>query len=391
MKIVDVSAFYAPEGGGVKIYVEQKIRACLARGHELVIVIPSDRNAVEVRHSDCRIVHVASPVMPLDRRYRYFADAPPIHAILDAEQPDFVEASSPWRTASIVADWKGNAPRALVMHADPMAAYAYRWFGGIVDRATIDRRFQWFWDHLRRNALRFDQVICANASFAGRLTSGGVANVFTLPLGIDSGVFSPEHRDERLRAELLARCGLTPDATLLMGIGRHSSEKRWPMVVEACQRASVHRPIGLVLIGGGRDSGRIERAIGGNPHIQMLAPILERSLLARVMASADALIHGCEAETFGLVAAEAAASGLPLIVPGEGGAADFALPGCSELFRPGNSRSASAAIERLLSSDRRQWRAAATATAGRVATLDDHFDRLFAGYAGIAVSCALAA
>ena len=112
MKIVDVSAFYAPEGGGVKIYVEQKISALSSLGHELVIVAPSARNAVEPRGDRCRIVHVASPTMPFDRRYRYFAEAAPVHAVLDAERPDFVEASSPWRTASMC----GRLPGPFGLH-----------------------------------------------------------------------------------------------------------------------------------------------------------------------------------------------------------------------------------------------------------------------------------
>lgn len=382
MKIVDVSAFYAPRGGGVKTYVEQKIRAFAALGHELVIVAPAPGDAVEPRGDHCRIIHVASPAMPLDRRYHYFAEAAPVHAILDAERPDFVEASSPWRTASIVAEWQGSAPRALVMHADPLAAYAYRWFGPFIDRATIDRQFEWFWNHLRRNAHRFDKVICANRGFARRLSAGGVPHVETLPLGIDPCVFSPAHRDEALRTDLLARCGLGREARLLLGVGRHSSEKRWPMVVEACQRASLHRPIGLILVGEGRESAHIRRRIGGNPHIQMLAPIRDRALLAQVMASADALVHGCEAETFGLAAAEAAASGLPLIVPAEGGPADLVLPGSGETFTPGDSRSAAAAILRLFDADPTRLRAAAAAS-DRIATIDQHFERLLASYAGL--------
>jgi len=383
MKIVDVSAFYAPEGGGVKTYVEQKLLALTARGHEIVIVAPASRNSVETRGPSARIIHVASPAMPLDRRYRYFADATAVHAILDAEQPDFIEASSPWRTASIVASWPGQAQRALIMHADPLAAYAYRWFGPIADRATIDRQCQWFWNHLRRNARRFDAVICANSGFSQRLRAGGVAHVSTISMGIDSDIFTPARRDEALRIDLLLRCGLGGDASLLLGIGRHSAEKRWPMIIDACQRASLHRPIGLVLIGGGRDTARIRRHIGHNPHVHMLAPIADRALLATVMASADALIHGCEAETFGLVAAEAAASGLPLIVPEEGGPAELVMPGCGETFASADPASAAAAIERLLSADPLRKRAAAVAVSHRIGTMDDHFDRLLATYAAL--------
>ncbi len=383
MKIVDVSAFYSPEGGGVKAYVEQKLRAVTALGHEIVIVAPAATDRIEHRGEGARIVHVASPAMPLDRRYRYFTDATAVHAVLDAERPDFVEASSPWRTASIVAGWQGDAPRALIMHADPLAAYAYRWFGPIADRATIDRRFQWFWNHLRRNARRFDSVICANRDFSRRLREGGVPNVATIPFGIDKGLFDPGRRDEAVRRELLARCGLDNGATLLLGIGRHAPEKRWPMVIDACQRASLRRPIGLVLIGGGRETAKISRHIGHNPHVHMLAPITDRALLARVMASADALIHGCEAETFGLVAAEAAASGLPLIVPAEGGPADLVLPECGETFASADVEAAAAAIERLLRRDRTVLRATAAATTDRIGTMEDHFGDLLAEYASL--------
>jgi alpha-1,6-mannosyltransferase len=173
---------------------------------------------------------------------------------------------------------------------------------------------------------------------------------------------------------------LGPDATLLLGIGRHSAEKRWPMVINACRRAGLHRPVGLVLIGRGRDQPRIMRHIAGNPHIHLLAPIADRAMLATVMASADALIHGCEAETFGLVAAEAAASGLPLIVPMEGGAADLALPGCSELYRPSDPAAAAEAILRLLRRDQSALRQTAMAATLGARTMDRHFEDLFAAY-----------
>ena len=381
MKIIDVNAFYAPQGGGVRTYVEQKIAAVAATGHELIVIAPSDSDRVEIRSDHARIVHVASPTMPLDKRYRYFAGAEAVHAILDRERPDLVEASSPWRTASIVADWKGSARRSLVMHADPLAAYAYRWFGAIADRDTIDRQFAWFWNHLRRNARNFDLVVCANDHLASRLRAGGIANACTNPMGIDPGLFSPDLRNEAMRAELLARCGLGPDAALLIGVGRHSPEKRWPMVINAVRRASHRRSIGLVLIGGGRDSERIRRHIGADPHIQMLAPITDRPMLATVMASADALIHGCEAETFGLVAAEAAASGLPLIVPDEGGATDLIIPGCGITYRSANARAAARAITRLLNRNPAHLRHAAAAEASRVGTMHDHFTRLFDAYA----------
>lgn len=391
MKIVDVCAFYAPQGGGVKTYVDRKLKVGAAMGQDIVIIAPGKHTRTEERPEGGRIHYIASPQLIVDRRYRYFQDRAAVHTVLDAEQPDIVEASSPWRTASIVADWPGNAPRALIMHADPLAAYAYRWFGQISSREAIDHSFDFFWRYLRRLSARFDTVISANDSLSQRLKDGGVAGVATLPMGVDPHIFSPQHKDADLRRALLASCDLSEDATLLLAVGRHSAEKRWPMVIDACIAAGHQRPIGLVLIGDGRDRAKIVRHTRGNPHIHLCAPVRDRATLAAVMASADALIHGCEAETFGLVAAEAVASGLPLIVPSEGGASALVAPSTGETYQTGDSVSAAEAILRFCNRDQNALRAATCDAAVTAPTIDDHFTRLFDHYSGLNIRARQAA
>lgn len=380
MKIVDVCAFYAPHGGGVKTYVERKLKIGAKLGQEIVIIVPGADHQVERRPEGGRIIHVASPKLIVDRRYRYFEGPAAVHAILTAERPDVVEASSPWRTANIVASWPGAASRSLIMHADPLAAYAYRWFGNISSRQTIDRSFDLFWQHLRRLGARFDTVISANENLSTRLRKGGVAGVMTIPMGVDPGIFSVNRRNLDMRRELLARCGLNDDATLLLGVGRHTAEKRWPLVIDACIVAGQTRPVGLVLVGDGRDRAKLIRHAGNNPHVHLLAPITDRPLLAEVMASADALIHGCEAETFGLVAAEAVASGLPLIVPDEGGASDMVTRDTGERYISGDASSAAAAVTRFFDRDKRALRVATERAATLAPTIDQHFDALFHTY-----------
>ncbi len=380
MKVVDVCAFYTPHGGGVKTYIDRKLKIGASLGQEIVIIAPGEDNRVEHRPEGGRIIYVPSPQLIVDRRYRYFADAKAVHRILDAERPDIVEASSPWRTASIVADWQGDAIKALIMHADPLSAYAYRWFGKVLNRSQIDRSFDRFWRHLRRVSDECDAVISANGSLSTRLRDAGLSGVQTIPMGVDPGVFSPNLRDADLRRDLLARCGLPEDAKLLLAVGRHSSEKRWELVIDACIAAGNRHPIGLVLLGDGRGRRSLIGHISGNPHVHLLAPITDRGLLAKIMASADALIHGCEAETFGLVAAEAVASGLPLIVPDEGGASDMVASGNGESYGAGDALSAEAAIDRLIARDQNHLRASAILAAGRSSTMDQHFERLFSIY-----------
>lgn len=373
MKIVDVCAFYSPQGGGVRTYVEQKLRIGPALGHEIVIVAPGDEDAVIERGPGARIVLIRSPRFPLDRKYWYFNEPERLYAALDAEAPDFVEATSPWRSAGLVAEWPGAAPRSLVMHADPLSAYAYRWLGQIFSRQTIDRQFSVFWEHLRRHSRRFDHVVCANTDLARRLSEGGVGRTVTIPMGVEAGCFSPAHRDPGLRARLLADCALPESATLLVAAGRLAPEKRWPMVVDAVNAASRDLPIGLVMLGEGRDSRAVLRDIAGNPHIRLFAPERDRRAFARILASADALVHGCEAETFCMVAAEARASGTPVIVPDAGGARDHARDGAGIAYAAGDAAAAARAIRTVASSRPRPT------TIARV--MSEHFIDLFATYA----------
>ena len=380
MRIVDVCAFYAPSGGGVKTYVERKLQAGAAAGHEIIILAPAESDAVVEAKGGGRIVMMPARRFPLDRRYSYFDDEASLHAMLDRLQPDLVEASSPWASAAMVARWNGDVPRALIMHADPLSAYAYRWFGSVLSRRTIDRGFDWFWRHLRRLDARFDMVVSASDSLSRRLLAGGLRNVVTLPMGVEPGQFSPARRNGDLRAKLLERCGLGPEATLLLGVGRHAPEKRWPMVIDAVRSAGYSSPLGLILVGDGRDRARVVRAAAHNPHIQLLAPIHDRPTLAELLASADALVHGCEAETFCMVAAEARASGVPVIVPDEGGASDQAAATGGLLYKAAQADSLAATI---LDFTRRRPEMLhhATDMAAAVTTMDQHFNRLFTTYA----------
>ncbi len=373
MKIVDVCAFYSPHGGGVRTYIEQKLRIGPELGHEIVILAPGDEHAVIEHGPRARIVTIPSPRLPLDRKYWYFGNEPALHAALDALAPDFVEVASPWRSPAYVARWTGTAPRALVMHHDPFSVYAYRWLEPWLRRDTIDWGVDFLWQHMRELGRGYDRVVCASRELQGRLARGSVAHTALHPMGVDTALFRPDRRDPAVRRRLLDLCGLPENAHLLIGVGRYCAEKRWPVAIDAVMRASQTRPIGLVLFGEGGAAGRLSRHIAGNPHIHLLAPERDRARFAAILASADALIHAGTCETFGMAPAEARASGVPVIVPDEGGAADHARGGAGLTYRAGNALSAAEAILALLADPR----AGPTEPAR---TMRDHFAALFADY-----------
>jgi alpha-1,6-mannosyltransferase len=280
----------------------------------------------------------------------------------------------------MVGRWQGSASRSLVMHSDPLAAYAYRWLGGIVPTHRIDRWFGWFWRHLRGLGSMFDTVVCANAQLTQRLREGGLANSETVPMGVEGGLFSPSLRSSSLRQQALCALGLDAGSTLLVGVGRFSAEKRWKMVLSAVGEVGQRRPVGMLLIGDGPKRFGLEVLANRTTHVAVLPRITDREELARLLASADALVHGCEAETFCMVAAEARASGIPLIVPDHGATVDQLVSGAGTAFRAGSQISLERAIRRFLDRGPELQRAAA-ARASHVRTMDEHFDNLFVRYA----------
>ncbi|HET9511769.1 MAG TPA: glycosyltransferase, partial [Sphingomonas sp.] len=130
---------------------------------------------------------------------------------------------------------------------------------------------------------------------------------------------------------------------------------------------------------GGRDEAKVARAARFSPHVYLAAPERDRGRLAKLLASADALVHGCESETFCMVAAEAQAAGLPLILPDEGGASDRFRAACDQSYTARSPRSMAEAIARRIEAGPDALHAAA-ALADQAPAMDTHFRRLFDDY-----------
>jgi len=381
VRIVDVNEFYSPTGGGVRSYIDRKLAVMATLGHELIVIAPGREDRVEYRAGKGRVIYVKAPAMPFDSNYGLFWDRAPITALLDRLDPDVVECCSPWRPAWIVGNWPGRALKSFFLHNDNIATYAQRWFEGIASPARIERAFAWYSRYMARFLGRFDTVVSNGPTLVKRFAARGIPVDAAMPLGIERERFSPALRSEAMRAAMLAECDLPPGASLLLGIGRHHPEKRWPMVIDAIEHAARRHPIGFILIGHGVESAAVARRVAGNPHIRLYRAIADRHQLARLMASCDAFIHGCEAETFGLVVSEALASGAPLIVPDQGGAAEVARPAFAETFAARDMRACAAAIIQLLSRDRVSLRDAAVKAARDIWSDRDHAVALTEHYA----------
>jgi alpha-1,6-mannosyltransferase len=381
VRIVDISEFYSQTGGGVRSYVDQKFRAAAALGHYLTVIAPGRENKIETRAGG-KLVWIESPQLPFDSNYRMFWRADPVWRVIDDEAPDVVEGSSPWRGGWIAARWKGPAAKMLFMHADPVAVYPQTLLDGLLAPSTIDRLFGWYWSYLRSLNASFDGCVVAGSWLAARFAGHGLRNLHVVPFGVETAWFGPGLRDANLRAAMLEKCGLGPDAALLVNIGRHHPEKRVATAIAAVRRAQESRPIGLYVIGDGFIHARVRSTAAKASHVHVAGWEKDRATLARMIASADALLHCSTAETFGFVVAEALCCGTPVIVPEAGGAGALASAAYAETYTPGDTDSAAGAIIDLLQRDRaRLSRAALEAGQKRVGDIGHHFEQLFAAYA----------
>ena len=73
--------------------------------------------------------------------------------------------------------------------------------------------------------------------------------------------------------------------------------------------------------------------------------------VARLMASADALLHAGDQETFGLVILEAMACGIPVVAVAAGAFPEIVTASCGLLCTPNNSTAMANAVRELFSQD----------------------------------------
>lgn len=380
MKLVDVCEFFSDFGGGVRTYVHQKLEVSTKEGWETTIIAPGPADRREKRLGG-EIIWVRSPALAFDRRYHLFGKSAPVHALLDEIKPDVLEGSSTWRGGWIAAGWQGEAVKALFLHQDPVAVYPHSLWSPPLSERRVDQLCFWFWWYLRKLSIQFDATAVSGEWFASRLSSFGIKRPLVSSLGVDKSCFSHHLRSEVTRAQMLRACGIDdPSATLFIAVSRHHMEKRLNAMMRAFAQYSAQNIAGLYIIGDGPARDKIEKKASTIKGVHIAGHIGDRKDLAAHLASADYMVHGGAAETFGLVVAEALCSGLPLVTPDIGGAADLAHPTYSEVYRPGDVDGFANALKRITARDRNELTIAARAGANRVCSPDDHFKNLLSHY-----------
>jgi glycosyltransferase involved in cell wall biosynthesis len=167
--------------------------------------------------------------------------------------------------------------------------------------------------YLLRFHNRAARTLVPSRDLLNNLELQGYRNLAMFGRGVDTALFNPQRRDLALRQSW----GASDHSLVLLHVGRVAPEKNIPLAFEAFNRILKLRPDArLVVVGDGPLRAGYAAA---NNHVHFTGSLVGEAL-ARAYASSDLFIFPSLSETFGNVALEAMASGLPAV------AFDYAAP-----------------------------------------------------------------
>jgi GT2 family glycosyltransferase/glycosyltransferase involved in cell wall biosynthesis len=288
---------------------------------------------------------------------RLAGHAAELRSLIASAQPDAVIAWGMRTGLAMSAALAGGPPLPMLLHHHDLLP------GPLVARAV------------RAAAARASLVVALSECVARDLDPDGAlgARLRIVRPGVDLERFGA--RDGAM-APAQAGDGRERDCTALV-LGAIEPWKRPDLALEAAALAARELP------------GLRVRLVGeplGPGGLELLARLRERAeqpdlrgrveLAGRVpdpdreLAAADCLLHCAEAEPYGLVVAEAMASGLPVVAPGACGPAEILEPGCGRSYHPGSASAAAAALVDVLSDPAESARMGSAARAAAERRLD---------------------
>ncbi|MCY1404566.1 GDP-mannose-dependent alpha-mannosyltransferase [compost metagenome] len=327
MHIADITMFYAPASGGVRTYLDAK--------HRRLGLIPGVRHSLLIPGPNLSrqdgIYQVPAPALPFGNGYRFPLRLAPWRNVLHDLQPDLIEVGDPYLTAWAALDARRqlDVPVIGFYHSD-------------LPLLVSNRMGNWFTPNVEAYVSKlygnFDRVLAPSQVMADKLRSLGIGNVHVQRLGVDLKTFNPQLRDCGLKAEL----GIADDTRLLIFAGRGSKEKNLPVLLDCMRKLGRHYH--LLLVG-----SHMPANVPSN--VTVIDHFCPAQALARLLASADALVHAGDQETFGLVVLEAMASGIPVVVAAAGAFPEIVREECGLLFPPNDSLAMARAVRELFSHD----------------------------------------
>lgn len=354
VRILAVTPYYHPEGGGLERYADGILRRLAARFHEVEAITMTrtglasgPHNGVHVERVPSRFALGNAPIDPsfgaaVRQRIRQF-------------RPDAVLAHTPVPFAAELASRAARqegVPFALTYHAGRLSGSS-RALGmmAALHRRTFEARM----------LARCPALIAVSPYVRDHALRSHRDRVSVIPPGVD-------HR--KFRSDGPAQ----GQGILFVGpLSRSYVWKGVDVLLDAFQQIRTHTPnASLTFVGDGDRRAELTaraRAIGGD--VRFTGRLSEEALVAEYDRAAVVVLPSTsQAESFGMVLAEANACGRPVVASNIGGIPDFVSPGENGLLaQPGDSADLAVQISTVLDDQRL---AAAMGASGRRRVMAEH-------------------
>lgn len=321
MRVAIVTESFLPVINGVSNSVLRVVEHLLRRGHQVLVIAPG---AGPDHYQGAWVVRLPAVQLPVVDSIPVGVPTRRVVTALREFGPDLVHLASPVVVGALGL-WAARrlaVPTVAVYQTD-IAGFAGSYGLGF----TASTAWRW----IRRLHSSADRTLAPSTYAVAALSAHGVPRVYRWARGVDTELFHPARRDERLRAEL------APGGQLLVGfVGRLAPEKR-VLRLSALQGMPGVR---LVVVGDGPDRDQLARQLPGAAFLGFLTG----TALARAYASLDVFVHTGPFETFCQAVQEALASGLPVIAPDVGGPRDLITHRRTGLLLPETGRASADAV-----------------------------------------------
>ncbi len=330
MKIAIFTETFLPKIDGVVTILCQVLERLQAKGHQVLLFGPPGGPK---EHAGAEIVGVGGPRFPLYPELRINIPRRFVWEKIKAFQPDLVHIVSPFFLGPFGFSYarRLNVPILASFHTH-VPSYVRHYGGAFVEPIV--------WSYLRAMHNLADVNLCPSTETLRDLRSHGFERVRWWQRGIDTRRFTPGPRDMALRARLTDG---NPNELLVLYVGRHSPEKRLDLIRDPLASVPGAR---LAMVGGGPSHEQLKRHFRGTR--TTFPGFLRGEELVDAYRAADVFLFPSTTETFGLVALEAMACGVPVIAANTGGVLDIIRDGENGLlFNPERPAEIGALLRRL--------------------------------------------
>lgn len=306
LRIALVTETYPPEVNGVAMTAERLVRGLMERGYQVQLIRPQQSSEAKSDESkgltpaDFELITVRGVSIPF---YRDLQVGLPARRLLmglwQQNPPDLVHivTEGPLGASALKVARRLNLPTVSGFHTNFHSYSRYYGFGFLHKAIS---------GYLRRFHNDCLSTLVPTAEMAQMLAGLGIDNAEVLSRGVDTNLFSPQHRSQALRRSW----GVERQQPVVLYVGRLAAEKNLLLAVRAFLAFREIQPNArFVLVGAGPLAAKLQARY---PEF-VFCGVRKGLDLAAHYASADAFLFPSLTETFGNVTLEAMASGLAVV------------------------------------------------------------------------------